>query len=460
MAVMDKREELDSLREQVRERTAEIIRSVHNRMELSKRIGEIKSGLALDVKDEKVEQEITSMVSALADGIGMNQAFALRLLNILLDESESVQVIKRDQKQKQTHLGVFMKAKQLEASGKEIIHMEVGEPDYSPPAAVGQSLAESFRLRQYHYTDTRGVPNLRDAIAKRLGVREEQIIVTPGGRFAVFSAIASLLKAGQELIVVEPAWPAYEECASFIGARTRFLKTRLEDRWEPDTRILEGMINAASGMIVLNYPNNPTGKVLDSRTMDKIVSIAKDHGLYLLSDEVYAEYTFNGVFKSIIEYDFNKSIMVSSFSKRHAMTGFRVGYSVAANEIVTKMARVQAVGITSVAEPMQRAALAALPEDHSENVRIMKTRLDFITSRLKAMSLRFVEPDGAMYVYPQLRASTDFELVEKLLERGVAIAPGSGFGESYKAFIRISACQPTELLGKGLEIMAKVIREQ
>lgn len=457
---MDKNEELETLRRQVRNVTSEIMRNVHQRMELARQIGEVKGRLGIDVKDEKVEQDIRAMVLGLAGEIGMSNEFALRLLNILLAESELVQAQKQPQKAaKQTHLGIFMRAKQLEASGKKIIHMEVGEPDYPPPDAAGNSLAESFKLKQYHYTDTRGIPKLRDAIAKKEGVTEDRVIVTPGGRFAVFSAIASLVKAGQELIAIEPAWPAYKECADFIGAKIQILKTTLEDKWTPDTRQLEEMINPSTKMLVLNYPNNPTGKVLDNRTMEKIVSIAKDNDLYLLSDEVYADYAFKK-FQSIAEYSYDKGILVSSFSKRYAMTGFRVGYSIASKDVISKMAKVQAVGITSVAEPVQQAALAALGEDPSENIATMKGRLDFMSVKLKEMSLRFAEPDGAMYAYPELPSGEDMPLVERMLERGVAIAPGSGFGDSYKKFVRISACQPEEVLEKGLDIMASVIKEQ
>ena len=457
---MGKNDALESLRHQVRDVTAQIMRNVQQRLELAKQIGEIKSRLGIDVKDEKVEHDIRVMVLSLADQMGMDRDFALQLLNILLSESEQVQAQKRLQKgQKQTHMGIFLKAKQLEASGKKIIHMEVGEPDYPPPAAAGSSLAESFKLKQYHYTDTRGTPKLRSALAKKEHVYEDQVMVTPGGRFAVFSAITSLLKAGQELIVIEPAWPAYKECADFIGARTKVLRTTIEGKWAPDLKQLEEMVNPGTKMIALNYPNNPTGKVLDGKTMERIVSIAKDNGLYLLSDEVYADYAFKK-FASVHEYGYNRSIMVSSFSKRYAMTGFRVGYAVAAKDVIARMAKVQAVGITSVAEPMQHAALAALGEDPSENARTMKKRLDFVCGKLKEMSLRFVEPDGAMYVYPELPSGEDILLVEKLLEKGVAIAPGSGFGDYYRQFVRISACQPEKTLEKGLEIMASVIRER
>ena len=454
---MGKSDDLDSLRHEVRDVTSDIMRNVQRRMELAKKIGEIKGRLGIDVKDEKVEQDIRLMVLSLANEIGMTDEFALRLLNILLAESESVQAQSRPPaKPRQTHLGIFMKAKQLEASGRKIIHMEVGEPDYPPPAAVGSSLAQAFKLRQYHYTDTRGISKLRDAVAKKIKIAEDQVILTPGGRFAVFAAIVSLVKPGEEIIVIEPAWPAYKECADFIGARTKVLRTTLEEKWTPDTKQLEGMVNKSTRMIVLNYPNNPTGKVLDSKTMDRIVSIAKDHNLYLLSDEVYADYAFRK-FDSVLSYSYDRSIMVSSFSKSYAMTGFRVGYAAASKDIISKMTKVQAVGITSVAEPMQQAALAALAEDPSANVSMMKKRLDFVSARLKEMSLRFAEPDGAMYAYPELPKGEDMALVEKLLEQGVAIAPGSGFGNSYNRFVRISACQPEDVLGKGLDIMASAM---
>ena len=457
-------QELETLRNKVRSVTTEIMRAAQERLELARKIGEIKSKFGIDIRDEKVEEEVRLRVMLLAEEIGMSSEFALQLLNLLLAESEQVQREKTEQKvvEKQTHLAIFSKAKHLEALGKKIIHMEVGEPDYSPPARVGTALAESFPMKLYHYTDTAGIAKLRDAIAAKEGggISRDRVIVTPGGRFAVFAAITSLLRAGQELIVIEPAWPAYKECADFVGARTKILRTTLEDKWAPDTKRLEGLINSTTKMIVLNYPNNPTGKVLDKQTIEKIVSIAKDHGLYLLSDEVYADYVF-GEFSSVRKHDYAKTIIVGSFSKRYAMTGFRVGYAIASKEVISKMTRVQAVAITSVAEPMQYAALVALDVDPSENIKLMKRRVGLVYDKLKKMSLRCVEPDGAMYAYPELpKRAEDMALVERLLEKGVAIAPGSGFGDSYRRFVRISACQPEKILEKGLEVMASVMREQ
>ncbi|MDQ4100921.1 MAG: aminotransferase class I/II-fold pyridoxal phosphate-dependent enzyme [Thermoproteota archaeon] len=457
------KEELNVLRDKVRSVTTEIMRAAQERIELARKIGEVKNRFGIDIRDEKVEEEVRLRVILIAKEIGMNVEFALQLLNLLLAESEQVQREKTLQKtvEKQTHLAIFSKAKQLEATGKKIIHMEVGEPDYSPPRVVGNALVESFPMKRYHYTETAGIAKLRDAIAIKEGggISKDQVMVTPGGRFAVFSAITSLLKAGQELIVIEPAWPAYRECADFVGARTKILRTTIEDGWTPDIKRLEAAINSTTKMIALNYPNNPTGKVLDNKTIEKIILLAKDHGLYILTDEVYADYVF-GEFKSVREYDYPNTITIGSFSKRYAMTGFRVGYAIASKEIISKLVRVQAVAITSVAEPMQYSALAALDVDPFENIELMKRRVGLVYDKLKEMSLRCMEPDGAMYAYPELPKDLhDIRVVEKLLEKGVAIAPGSGFGDSYKRFVRISACQPERTLEEGLQVMESVLRE-
>jgi aspartate aminotransferase len=456
---MVKELDINILREQVRKVTAEIMGNVQKRMLLAREIGGIKIREGIEVKDEKVEQDMRNMVLTIAGQIGMNAEFAMRLLNVLLEESESVQAESRPQRPKETHMGIFLKARQLEASGREMIHLEVGEPDYPPPFAVGDSLSDSFKHKRYHYTETRGIAQLRDAIARKERVSEGMVIVTPGGRFAVFSAIMSLLKPGNELIVIEPAWPAYKECADFVGAKTRVLKTRFEDKWEPDLDKLGQLISSATKMIVLNYPNNPTGKILEKRTLERILSLAKDNDLYVMSDEVYADYAFELPFQGMLEFGYDKTVMVSSFSKRYAMTGFRVGYGIASKEVIQKMTKVQAVGITSVSEPMQYAALAAMGAGIEDNIRTIKARLDFVCAGLKRMSLRFVRPDGALYVFPELPGEEDLPIVNELLERGVAVAPGSGFGETYKNHIRISACQPVETIGKGLDRIATVLKE-
>jgi aspartate aminotransferase len=432
-------------------------------MELAEQIGSIKDNLNIEIEDEEVEQDVRRSVSELSQTLGIDPAFSGRLLNMLLMESIRLQQIQQrpgDVHLRPTHLSVFMKAKDLETSGKKIIHLEVGEPDYPAPKKIKKALVKSYDNKQYHYTDSRGIVNLRQAIARKVGhgIGADEVIVTAGGRFAIFSAILSMLKPGEDVISIEPSWPAYREFVDFAGGKMKILSTNLEENWNPDPRRLDEMIDHHTKIIILNYPNNPTGKVLDKKNITRIVSMAKDSGLYVISDEVYSDYSFKR-FTSLAEYEYNKILVVSSFSKSYAMTGFRVGYGIANKEIINKMARVQAIAMTSVAEPMQHAALAAIDYNSTGNVKLIQKRLDLIAEKLHNMSLDFTTPDGAMYIFPRIKGliEDDARLVEKLLDLGVAVAPGSGFGQNYRQFIRISACQPEDVLEKGLEVIRSVL---
>jgi aspartate aminotransferase len=469
LKIKSRNDDLEKLRIEIRDVTSDIIFQVKKRMKLSEEIGEIKKRLNIDVQDERVEQDVRKAVLKLSDKIGIDPDFSRRLLNILLMESIRLQQKKQREdelgdipEKRETHLDIFRKAKQLEDSGKEIIHMEVGEPDFAPPKNVKKALVRAFDLGQYHYTETRGISKLCEAIAKKVGnsVTKEQVIITPGARFAVFATITSLLKAGDEVVTIEPAWPAYRECADFVGARAKVIDTTINSKWTPDIKDLEATINDNTKMLVLNYPNNPTGKVLNDKTLSKVLSLARDRGIYVLSDEVYSDYAFNG-FKSVLEYQYEKAITISSFSKAYAMTGFRIGYAIANREILAKIAKVQATAMTSVAEPIQYSALAALKLEPKQYAKYIKERLNFITNKLQRIGLTFVYPDGAMYVFPELQnhpsVGDDITLINKLLRAGVAIAPGSGFGANYRDFVRISACQPKHLLEKGLHILGKAL---
>ncbi len=454
--------QLDLLRTEIRDITFDIIRQIQKRMEMSKQIGNIKNTLDIDIEDENVEQEIKNQVSTLSKEIGLDNEFTGKMINLILQESVKIQknFVKSANNDIPTHMAIFMKAKELERQGKKIIHMEVGEPDYPPPTNIKNVLSTIYDTKRYHYTEILGIPQLRQSIAKNLyqNISSEDIIITPGGRFGVFATIVSLLQSGDELIYIEPAWPAYKECADFLGIKTRVLNTKLDDNWNPNISMLEKMINVNTKMIVLNYPNNPTGKIIDKGVFDDILHIAKKHNLYVLSDEVYSDYSFKK-FTSLLEYEYEKGIIISSFSKKYAMTGFRVGYCISTNQIISKIKKIQAVAITSVAEPMQYCALAALENGTKLNINLIKERLDFLVDRLIEMGLKFFKPDGSMYVYPKLndKFSNDMHLVNTMLDNGVAISPGSGFGKSYNEFVRISACQPLDLLEKGMNVLEKII---
>jgi aspartate aminotransferase len=365
---------------------------------------------------------------------------------------------------KQTHLTVFLKAKSLEQQGKKIIHMEVGEPDFMPPKAVKKALDEAFEKGFVRYGQAAGMPQLRSALAQHASekfgaeAKPENILVSPGARFSVYLAISTLLNPGDEVIIIEPAWPAYRDCAVNAGVKVRTIHTTLESKWEPSISQIEQTINSNTKMIVLNYPNNPTGKVLPMQLQDQIVELAQKHDLYVLSDEIYSDYAFSE-WKSVLANRYNKSIVTQSFSKSHAMTGFRIGYAVADQKTIEKMTKLQALCLTNVAEPIQYAALKALDADVKNNKKMVRSKIDTLIGGAMQMSLEFVAPDGAMYLFARVKQPNfdGLEFVNKMLDHGVALAPGDGFG-NYREFIRISACQDEKKLKEGMKIVDEVLK--
>ena len=285
-------------------------------------------------------------------------------------------------------------------------------------------------------------------------------MVSPGARFSVFLAISTLLTPGDEIIVIEPAWPAYKDCTLNAGVKLRAIKTTLENEWEPNIDEIKNSINSNTKMIVLNYPNNPTGKILPTKIQDDIIQLAIKNDLYVLSDEIYSQYCYKD-WKSVLLYNYKKSIVTQSFSKSHAMTGFRIGYAIANPEIIDKMAKLQALSLTNVSEPIQFVALQALKADTSNNSNIMKSRLDSLTEKAKEIGLDFVKPDGSMYLFAKVKKDgfDGTKFANDLLEHGLAVAPGEGFGD-YRDFIRISACQDEKKLMEGMAILDTILRSK
>lgn len=450
---------IDELRNKVDEVTLEMIKLLKTRTDIAKEIGNIKKNLGLGITDQVREEQLRAKIISLCHDIGLDESIGTKFLNFLLTES-----VKMQSETKQTHLSVFLKAKALEEEGKKIIHMEVGEPQFTPPKIVKNALEEVYDKGFVKYGQAKGMPTfckaLAESVAKKFGTntKTENIIVCPGARFAVYLSITTLLNAGDEIILIEPSWPAYRECAQSSGIKVRSIKTTVESKWEPSIQQIKDAINSNTKMIVLNYPNNPTGKILPLKLQDEIIDLAIENDLYILSDEIYSQYTYNREWKSVLSYNYKKSIVTQSFSKSHSMTGFRIGYAIADSQIIDKMAKLQALCLTNVSEPIQYVALQALKADTSNNSINMKTRLDVVTQKAKAMGLEFVEPDGAMYVFVKLgnKSFDATKFTDDALNFGLALAPGEGFGD-YKNFIRISACDEEKNLIEGMSILQKVL---
>ena len=452
--------DINDLRNKMDKVTLEMINLLKTRTDIAKEIGKVKKNIGKGISDEEREGNLRGKIIDLSKEIELDEALASKFLNFLLNESIKVQ-----SENKQTHLSIFLKAKSLEQEGKKIIHMEVGEPDFTPPQIVKKSLSEIFDEGFMKYGQAKGMPIFREALAnyvsKKFNVKitQDNIIVSPGARFSIFSAISTLLNPGDEMIVIEPAWPAYKDCALNAGIKVRTINTTLEEKWEPSIEHIENTINSNTKMIVLNYPNNPTGKILPEKLQDRIMEIAKENNLYVLSDEIYSQYA-KANWKSILSYNYEKSIVTQSFSKSHAMTGFRVGYAITSKQIIEKMVKLEALCLTNVSEPIQYVAMKALEADSTNNSKIIQNRLDMLSKKAKEMGLEFIIPDGAMYIFAKINQK-DFDGVKfanNSLEKGIAVAPGEGFG-NYKNFIRISACQDEKTLMEGMVILGNIMRE-
>jgi len=454
--------DIEEHRKKIEEVTLEMIKLLKTRTDIAKQIGDAKANLGMTVTDEEREDELRKQVTKLSKEINLDQSTALKFLNLLLNESVKVQ-----SDNKQTHLSVFLKAKALEEEGKKIIHLEVGEPDFKPPKEVKTALEEVYDKGYGKYGPAKGITELRKVLAAQVNqegrkVSEENIMICPGARFGVYLAITTLLNPGDEIIVIEPAWPAYKDCALNAGVKVRTIKTTLETEWEPSIEQINNAINENTKMIVINYPNNPTGKWWNPM-VDKIINAAEEHDLYVLSDEIYEKYDRGTVLGNPscwdVQSNVDKTIITKSFSKSHAMTGYRIGYVIAEPSIIEKMSKLQALSLTNVSEPIQYAALQALEADISGNTEVMNSRLEALVKIAKDIGLEFIEPDGAMYLFAKTKHknfdATEFS--EKLLEHGVAIAPGEGFGD-YKEFFRITAIDETRLM-EGMTILDTVLKE-
>ncbi len=295
--------DINELRSKMDEITIEMIKMLKTRTGIAKEIGEIKKNTGKVVTDESREDNLRLKIISLCKELDFDETIATKFLNFLLNESVKVQSTN-----KQTHLSIFLKAKSLELEGKKIIHMEVGEPDFLPPQIVKNALEEVYDKGFFKYGQAKGIPQFREALAQhvsknfKVDIKKENIMVNPGARFGIFTAINTLLNPGNELIVIEPAWPAYKDCALYAGVKVRTINTTLEDNWEPSIFQIEQTINSNTKMIALNYPNNPTGKILSKNLQDEIVNLAIKNNLYILSDEIYSQYAYVG-WTSILGYN-------------------------------------------------------------------------------------------------------------------------------------------------------------
>ena len=345
------------------------------------------------------------------------------------------------------------KALKLESEGKKIIRLNLGDPDLPTPPEIVEAAYASMKAGKTKYSSSYGELKLRQKIAEANGVQVENVVITPGSKWGIFATMFLMLKNGGNVIIPTPYWTAYDLIAKSLDAKTKLLKTELDENWKVDLDKLEKLIDKNTRMIILNNPNNPTSKVMDAETLSGIVELADRKGITILSDEVYATIAFTKT-KSILDYDKDcKHILSNGFSKTFTMTGWRIGYIIANKMLVDKITKLNQITINNVPVFIQDAALKGL-ELHAKIASGIKAkykiRANMASTKLSAAGFKFSKPEAPFYVFPRLEGLDGEKFTLDLLDKGVAVAPGTSFGD-YREHFRISLTAPDSQIEIGLD---------
>src|SRR5665648_61775 len=351
------------------------------------------------------------------------------------------------------------KALKLESEGKKIIRLNLGDPDLATPPEIVEAAYASMKAGKTKYSSSYGELKLRQKIAEVHGVQAENVVITPGSKWGIFATMFLMLKDGGNVIVPTPYWTAYDLIAKSLDAKTKLLKTELEDEWKVDLDKLEKLIDKNTRMIILNNPNNPTSKVMDAETLDGIVELANKKGITILSDEVYATIAFTKT-KSILDYDKDcKHILSNGFSKTFTMTGWRIGYLIANKPLIDNVTKLNQITINNVPVFIQEAALKAMEMQKELATKIKavyEKRAKMASKTLSKAGFQFSKPEAPFYVFPRLTGLDSEKFTLELLDKGVAVAPGTSFGD-YREHFRISLTAPDVDIKVALEKISEAV---
>ena len=369
-------------------------------------------------------------------------------------------------------LGMLSLAKQMEKEGKNIIHMEIGEPDIPSPISVKQATIKAIEENFTQYTVVRGILELREKILKyysdnyqtNVYSANQNIIITAGAKSSIFYTFISILNEGDEVIIPTPSWGSYADIVTYIGAKPVFLDS-YNAEGGLDITSLAKLITNKTRIILANYPSNPTSRTITKEKYDQLAELLRNHPqIYLLSDEIYSELTFNGDIQSFASYPFLKDqlVLISGFSKSHSMTGYRLGWCIAPDYLIDKFNALQGNGSTCPTSFVQKAGLAALDErQHIAKVRkIYSDRANLVMDLLQEIpSVQIQKPQGAFYVFPQIQGAKKDFAMDLLKEKFVAGTPGIAFGPYYDDYIRLSFATTEEHIKEGLSRLKVFINE-
>lgn len=368
-------------------------------------------------------------------------------------------------------LAVYSRAKELERSGRSVIHLELGEPDFHPAAPIVDSLRDAVAAGRDRYCATRGLPALREAIAaylkrtRRLDIATEQVLVAPGCKMALSLTMMALIEPGDEVLYPDPGFPIYPSFTRALGATPVPFGLGEKNQFQPDLEEIAAKITPRTSMIIFNSPNNPTGTVFSAAALEKIAELARKHDLWILSDEIYARILFGGEYQSIwaLPGMAECTVIIDGFSKSFAMTGWRLGYAVAPLHVTNAMDLLVLNTFTCAAEFTQVAAIEAL-RDTTGAVDAMveeyrKRREVFVAGLNRIPGFRCQAPQGAFYAWVNIEESgLAAEEVQTILleEGGVAGIAGAAFGPGGKNYLRFSLVSAQNLLEDALERMQRV----
>lgn len=363
----------------------------------------------------------------------------------------------------------------IAAEMDNVISLSVGEPDFKTPWHVREEGISSLQLGKTWYTPNRGLSILRDEITKyidrRFGIKYEplsQVLVTVGGSEAIDVAIRCLAGPGDEVIIPQPSFVCYEPLTEMAGATPVLMDTKVENEFRIVPEDLEKAITDKTKLLILPYPNNPTGGIMEKKDLEAIAEVIKKHDLMVLSDEIYAELTYTkDKHTSIASIDgmYERTIVVNGFSKTYAMTGWRLGYALGPKEIISQMTKLHQFCIMSAPTTAQYAAIEAL-RNGDDDIESMKDeyemRKHFIVGSFDKLGLDCFEPKGAFYCFPCIKSTglSSEEFCTRLIkEKHVAVVPGNAFGECGEGFIRVSYCNSLKNIAEAMRRIEEFLVE-
>jgi aspartate aminotransferase len=374
----------------------------------------------------------------------------------------------------ETAFEVLVRARALEAKGRDIVHLEIGEPDFDTPQNVIDAGIAALRSGWTHYGPAAGLPKLREAIARDAGrmrgieISPEEVVVVPGGKLIIFFTLLALANEGDEVIYPNPGFPIYESMINFSGARAVPIPLREQRQFRLDVKELAGLITPRTKLIIINSPANPTGGVLEEQDIRELAHAIGDRNIMVLSDEIYSRLIFEGKnFSPMAIPEFReRTILLDGFSKTYAMTGWRMGYGIMRPDLAAQIARLMTNSNSCTASFTQMAGVEAVSGDQAAVTRMcqaFRERRDLMVDGLNRIKgFRCLRPKGAFYVFPNIQGTgrTSQEIANALLdEAGVACLSGTAFGSYGEGYIRFSVANSPENIQKALGRIEQWVNE-